>query len=415
MIIYEFKKKIGFFTLMMLLILQPFHFIVGEFFPYYRELAALIFFLLFLEEVNKKLYSDIIRPEVKYLLLSLIYLCLISLFDSGKSLYGNDVLLASVYLNRINPTVYILRNSFLYIPMVLYFGIRGIDKREVIKIAIACSVVAPFSVLEFLRKNLMMGIKDLGLLVELGGAGLFYNTYVPYLTFPFVSSLFLCCQLKKMKILFIGISMFLFFYIFSTTSRQSFLFLILSMLLFYVYIPLKNKIKLNFLLVVLILVGSNFFLFALDGYHISDKLLNRYSGADTFLETSRIQKIFYGLKLLSFHEFFWGAGVSSVVVSGPHNDFIRWLQRIGCLGMLLSFSPFLISMKNILKKNIIYEMDEIYIKLYIFLSLFYTLYHSCFGYPREDAYQSLYSFLGLTLWLGYSRKGKSDSVGCIRY
>lgn len=50
-----------------------------------------------------------------------------------------------------------------------------------------------------------------------------------------------------------------------------------------------------------------------------------------------------GLDLLSPEDYIFGAGLTSVIVRGPHNDYIRWIQRIGIPGMVLSFLPFVIA------------------------------------------------------------------------
>ena len=36
---------------------------------------------------------------------------------------------------------------------------------------------------------------------------------------------------------------------------------------------------------------------------------------------------------------------------------------------------------------------------FIFLTIFYTLYISFFGYPRDDAFQAAYVWIGFSLWL----------------
>jgi O-antigen ligase len=119
-----------------------------------------------------------------------------------------------------------------------------------------------------------------------------------------------------------------------------------------------------------------------------------------------------GLQMLSTQQYVFGAGLSSVIVAGPHNDYIRWTQRIGVLGMLLSFAPFVLALKYNLKAIMKHNKS-----IYFLTSsgLFFTLYHSFFEYPRDDAYQSLYVFLGLALWLAVSRvdsvHGRSERAG----
>ena len=136
----------------------------------------------------------------------------------------------------------------------------------------------------------------------------------------------------------------------------------------------------------------------LSNIEISEKLVSRTTSIKGLItdNTNRLEMATGGLSILSWNELMIGAGVSSVVNSGPHNDFVRWIQRIGVIGALFGFLPFLIafsgSLKLMRKKHSIYHA-------FVFISVFYTIYISFFGYPREDAYQAPYVWLGLSLWL----------------
>ena len=136
----------------------------------------------------------------------------------------------------------------------------------------------------------------------------------------------------------------------------------------------------------------------LSDIEVSEKLISKTTSIEglTSDETNRFEMAKIGLYKLHFVEYFIGAGVSSVIISGPHNDFIRWIQRVGIIGASLGFMPFIISFigsfKLMRKKYSIFHV-------FIFLAIFYTLYISFFGYPRDDAYQAAYVWLGLSLWL----------------
>lgn len=142
--------------------------------------------------------------------------------------------------------------------------------------------------------------------------------------------------------------------------------------------------------------------YTLSNYTINEDLLVRYTSIAEYAKTTRFEIMRQGLGLLGIKEFLIGSGLSSVVVSGPHNDFIRWTQRIGIPAMILSFIPFIISLSYVMR--FMRRKKNSPMLLFILSALLFTLYHSLFGYPREDAYQSVYAFLGLGLWLAISKK-----------
>ncbi|SVD50458.1 uncharacterized protein METZ01_LOCUS403312, partial [marine metagenome] len=47
---------------------------------------------------------------------------------------------------------------------------------------------------------------------------------------------------------------------------------------------------------------------------------------------------------------------------------------------------------------------------YIGLAIFFIIYHSVFGYPREDAYQAVWAYLGVTMWLGYTKSKQENTL-----
>ena len=152
-------------------------------------------------------------------------------------------------------------------------------------------------------------------------------------------------------------------------------------------------------LVVLIIIGAALILpMYLSNIDIDEKLTSRITSLKGLIndETARFETIKEGLRKLTFVEFITGAGLSSVINSGPHNDFVRWIQRVGIVGAFLGFMPFLVSFVRSFK--LMRKSYTIY-HAFIFLSIIFTLYISLFGYPRDDAYQAPYVWLGLSLWL----------------
>lgn len=135
----------------------------------------------------------------------------------------------------------------------------------------------------------------------------------------------------------------------------------------------------------------------------SEKFLDRFSGLDGFLNSpSRWAKMEEGLTLLSPYELVSGAGLTSVMFSGPHNDYIRWIQRVGVVMALLAFAPYAyLFFQNILRGF----SEKRFLSEFSFLAglCLFTLYHSFFGYPRDDAFQALVCFLALGVSVGFAR------------
>ena len=76
-------------------------------------------------------------------------------------------------------------------------------------------------------------------------------------------------------------------------------------------------------------------------YPLIDKLSGTYVG--TTNET-RFEIWISSLSMLHISEWFTGAGLTSVLVSGPHNDYIRWIQRVGLIFAFISFYPYFSAM-----------------------------------------------------------------------
>jgi hypothetical protein len=401
-------NKIGIYGLYCLLIMVPHHFYFSTItaFVYYREFMAVFFLaLLFMHLAYERFIDYRIRKEIFYLLLFPVLLCVAAIYDPLINLYqesyGLETMISSVSM-QIDPRVYILRNAILYLPLVLYFSNRGISNQELKDLASISVLVAPFSIVFYLLSVYEQGNFSLFLLGEMaeqGGANIQYNSYVPYLTFPFISAIYLLSlrDSKVLKVLSLASISIMAVFIFLSSSRQSMLLIILASFLFALYDG-SGKLKKLFIYSSSALLILLTFYYLTSDYELDEALINKYqSGA----ETSRILILVNGFKLLKLHEFLTGAGLSSVLVSGPHNDYLRWTQRVGFVLMVISFLPYFIGIfrcgLRVLKEKI--KIHYIYLSLL----LFFLLYHSIFGYPREDAYQSLFSFLGLALWLGYQK------------
>ncbi|KTD24333.1 Lipid A core - O-antigen ligase and related enzymes [Legionella lansingensis] len=486
-------NSFGLYTLFLLLFLQPFHYLLFDTFIYYRELFAVVFSVLCCMKLSDLFYKR--HPSELFLLIFFpMLLALFAIVDPGTNLYGNDATGASLHLKTINSDLYILRNALIYVPMVVYFALRGLSEKEVQKIAFIAVVVAPLSVLEYLNVHQIYTLSAFGAIIENGGGAIEYNTYVPYLTFPVLSAIYLLSsRIKNSRKLIVLISLlFLSIYILLSSSRQSILFILFCVGVFTVWEKENGLVKKILFLAVCFL--SVFLVFNLvsknivlehdtrvkyenrltsigltiidrhswkhhslkersevntaekavldlrwnpvqfnrnlseplswimplslplwiqstsevqpvqigqgeeDIVTLNNKLLHKYTGTSAPPGAGRWEIIKDGLTRLKSSEYLIGVGLTAVINSGPHNDYVRWLQRIGIFAMIIGFAPFLIAASRSYQSK--YRTERNGFMLYLFLSVMFTLYHSLFGYPREDAYQALYCFLGLAMWLG---------------
>jgi len=394
---------IGFILLCILFILLTFHYIINDVFIFYREVFSILFLFLWLVKIiykisiHKKLHISI---ELLFLIIFPILLIIFSLFTNERNLYNTDLTNITDHIKNNQANIYILRNAFLYIPMVLYFNIRGLTKQEILFLCILLSIVTLFGI--YITMNVL--VPNIGFNIQylffFGNDIIPYNSYVPYLTFVFLTTIFLLFYDNKnivVKFLYFIILLVLFLFIFISSSRQSLLFCIICTFYFFkLNFKFKDFIKLISIIIIFILL----YFYIKSSFILNDATSDRYNNINNFFETSRLSKLTNGLTILNFYEYFYGAGLTSVIDSGPHNDYIRWLQRVGLFTMIIGFLPFVISFFN-LYRYIKYNKSNII--LLMLLSIFFTLFHSFFGYPREDAFQAPFSFLSISIWLGYKR------------
>ncbi|MDP1604383.1 MAG: hypothetical protein Q8M03_14090 [Legionella sp.] len=413
--------QLGLYALFLLIILNPFHFFLFDKVVYYRELLALIFFGLCCQKFfscGKSIFNQTYaaQTELFFILLFPALLLFFAMFDPGRNLYEVDITGASLHLKTVNPALYVLRNAFLYIPMVVYLALRGLTEQEINKLALITVLIAPISVLSFLYHEQIATIFTLPVLTKLGGgSGLNYNSYVPYLTFPALSAMYLmgsASSSKFVKLISLAILIVLFVYICLSTSRQSVLFVVLSAVVFFLYNRESSLVKkLMFLSIAVLCIFIS--LQALNRHadlknasevELHQRMVDKYVTLGGAISTPRIKILQHGLSLLHPSEYLTGAGLSSVINSGPHNDYVRWMQRVGILVMFIGFVPFFLALGQCYRRN--YFIKNNALTLYILLSIMFTLYHSFFGYPREDAYQAIYCFLGLAVFCGIKKDSK---------
>jgi hypothetical protein len=392
-------NNLSFFSVCILFGLLPFHYYITWSFPYYRELLALIFFIIIMANMTHYIFK-FLSWEFPYILLFVFawsfFILAAYIVDPGISIYGEDITRASLQLSKFSPGAYVLRNSFLYFPLLILIYLRGLNKREFIFLLSIVVFCAPLSIISLYRYYGMENFTSVLIqLDESGKSGLPYNTYIPYLSFVFISGIYLLYSVKGYfpKIVFLILSSFIFGVIILSTSRQTVLFCILGGSGF----SLSQKSKLSLIISIFILFGIAYYFLS-----FSDALGSLYLTPAAF-ETTRFEIMKNGLqKLDAPGNWFFGKGLTSVIFSGPHNNYIRTIQRIGIFGMLLTFFPFIYAFLNINMKIIKYWNLKIFdrnLAWFITMGIFFTLYHSFFGYPHSDAFNNPFVWLGLSIYL----------------
>jgi hypothetical protein len=367
----------------------------------YRDFISFSYLILVFYELmkGKKFYVDFnIFTSYIFFVLFLLFL---SFFDTGYRLYGSDIKVdtATTYISEQYVTLYVLRNAFLYIPVIFYYYLnRGIIELKFVEnVFIAFIILLPFTMYYFTLEVFEVPLTFDSLLL-FGQQYIPFNTYVPFLAFPSLISIYFLLNSTNLFLKFYSLLLFLllFFYSFISSSRQSILF-ILVLLLHYLWNYKSFKV-IFFGLIISILITSSFS-FLLDNFDVNSEVIGKFvTREDKISESSRIGKISYGLSLLKPYEFFVGAGISSVPDGGPHNDFIRWIQRAGLFVGIYGFIPFLLLFINSISK-----IRSNRLHVFVLFSAFFTFFTSFFGYPRDDVFQSLFVFLGPILYYGLSQ------------
>ena len=405
----SYLNKFGLFLLIFFLGITPFHFYSENFgiFYLYREMMAVMFVLLLL--INLYHAGPIpIKPrkEVWYLILFPCLLLVSALYDPMQLLYKEQYYMgdggvADISQVDVDPRIYVLRNALIFLPMTLYIAVRGLSEKEILLIALFSVLVAPFSVLAYLLDLLDSNTFSIFLLGEVNEAGrgiIAYNSYVPYLSFPVISGLYLLSgknSLAIKMIVFASISIVSIF-IFLSSSRQTILFIILAIVTFVVMGSSKASFKRIFMFSLAGLAIYFSYLYIMADYTLDKELIEKYQ----YGENTRFNVIFDGIRRIEFYQYLTGAGLSSVIDSGPHNDYVRWTQRVGILFMIIAFTPYYMVGFKCLGKLLKDKNDLL--SLYFGFGVSFVIYHSVFGYPREDAYQAIWCYLGIAMWLGYS-------------
>jgi hypothetical protein len=413
--------RIGMYVLLTLICLVPFHQLVSAYFVYYKEAFAVLFIVLLFFRLTCGVRYLHRKVELTFLWLFPCLLLAFAVLDDGKLLYDDSAIEYSANVTGIPPALVILRNATLYLPMVTYLTIRGLSRSEVRKVAYCCTFVAPLSIFLYIYSSPSLSVRNIG---ASGGDGTAYLNYVPYLTY---ASLCGCYLLISTVNPFIRISastvvLIIIYFAVLSTGRQNILFIAGTVALLMVFAANLSYFRAVALVSLMAILTLGIGYVYLQNFEVSEKLVTRFSSLKGFFdlgestteapEVTRYQIMLNGLVALTPQEYIWGAGLGSSNGPGPHNDYIKWIQRVGLMVATVGYLPFLMSIKRLISQFKFRNTDSV--QVFILLGLIFTMFYSVFGFPREDPYESPFVFLGLAISLGYrcgpSRK-RAEATG----
>lgn len=399
------SDKIGRYALYIFLALVPFHQNVMSAFIYYKEAFAFIFFVLAIQRFNTKY----MRIELCLFLLFPVLLMACALLDPKVQLYQEGEISYSS-IEGIAPSLLILRNAILYVPMVAYISMLGMTKGDVRNIATTCIAIAPISLFVMIYIKNDISLANIGVS---GGYTLPYLNYVPYLTFAALSGMYLLCSQTPLLLKVLSALAILLIVMFTiiTTGRQNIIYLSICAAAFLCFNRNTNfmiQVSVFGCFVIITLICGYIYL---NNFEVSEKFMLRFSSLAQFFDASentsnttaasRYNLMFNGFLILNPEQYLWGAGLTSSNGPGPHCDYIRWIQRVGLIVAAIGFLPFFMCAKQAYRNLVFRRTDPILI--YIFLAIIFTIFYSVFGFVREDPYESLFGFLGVAMALGLRR------------
>ena len=130
--------------------------------------------------------------------------------------------------------------------LTTFYGLKFRAHKEITFLLKVISVFGVISIITYLSfYEISTDLESALKLFTLGGYLLAYNTFIPYLTFPFISATYLSFSesSKINKIFYFIIAFFIFSYITISTSRQSIIYCIIAVLTF---VSFHRKLFKNF-------------------------------------------------------------------------------------------------------------------------------------------------------------------------
>jgi hypothetical protein len=405
---------------------------------FYRELLSIFFIflsILYLLKNNINFKSIFFNKEIKVFFLYLIFF-LILIYNATENIDPDFLRIRETknfFINKNIILIYVIRNFIIFIPVVFYFYLRGMTNQVIynfLKIFLLVGFLSHVTKIFLFYLN-----NDLNLCIPLifsrsYGENNTYGLILPYL-FTISYFLFLKEQKNILRVYYFFIFFYFFVFIILSAGKAIILYAFLSFIFFsFIYFK-KFKIKNIFFFVSFIfsLIFFSYFSAKLlySNYcalQPAPKFISKfYSGKSLPIELEL--QIFNDIFLKSiderkdmYNEFFsdpyllknlfLGSNSLLYLYSGPHNDYLRHLQRTGLIGTIASFFPILYLFYFFLLKSYRkFIFNENSSLVYIFLvGIGTVLYYSLFVYPREDVYASGIFWFSLIIIYAYLNNQK---------
>jgi hypothetical protein len=278
------------------------------------------------------------------------------------------------------------------VPIFVFVVMRGLSRRELHAVLTTIVIATPFSI--YITYQEMLVVVDAQKYIETG-SGIAYNSYVPYTTFPLFASVYLLSQASSRvnQILIAIPACIIAVFIFTNLSRQSVIFVILGFIIFVGCNFSARNILITSVLSLIIVISVS-------QLGISNRVVSRFFTSEV-TETTRTDSALAGIRSINgVAEWTLGNGLDMNLLQGginPHNNYVFTVMRIGLLGMILTFLPFVNSFAKLIP-SLVMDYRKAWFDNNLFalkaISAIFMLYHSFFNYPNND------SINGPVVWLG---------------
>ena len=348
--------------------------------------------------------------ELTVVVLWMAYLVLLYVFASGRDRPEEGV---------ASQATYNLRGFLQSVPVFILVAVRGLNKKELNAILTVIVLLMPISIFTAYQQ---LGVASLSAVQEfvVTGHGISYNLYVPYTTFPLFAAIYLFFDVKNilLKTLIACSFSIIAVFIFLNLSRQSVVFVLLSAFTFFV---VTRHVK-NALLFAIIAAVVAFSVIKLG---LADRVMSRFFSEELFI-TNRTDLMVSGLDSIR-EPLKWTFGKGFEIERddiNPHNNYIFSTMRIGLVGMVLMFLPFVRAMLKLTLGIIRYGRQPWFDRnfaAFVMITILFVLFHSFFGFPHLDSVNGPIVWLGLGIWVIYNcdlqkrvlaNRGVAHGYGC---
>lgn len=405
------KVYLGHLLVYAFVLIHPFHYLVQAPLPYYREAFAIAFAVLYVHQLASSTRPSMHLLPSLAMVAYIVALGLVWIAVDSRELYNVEADSVIDIAALSSPEIYVLRNALLYLPMCALASILRWEEKTIRLLCCLASTLSVASVLGYLLyKGVIFSPGEIVGVIRYGASGLSYNSYVPYLTFAYICALYWYATERSapLRLSSVAICLLLALYSSASGSRQCTIYIALTTAI-WTFIGPKNRRTRPAILLSLFALGFLLVLTLVDPNTLqNERFASRFLSIESFLDTTRSSKAIEGLAILQPGEFLHGAGLGSVLFAGPHNDYVRWIQRAGIFSMILGFCPYFWALFKMLQKCTGTQRTPE--ALFLLTASLFIPYHSCFGYPRDDAFQAPYALLALGICASVSSRVASGMI-----